>query len=209
MINIKRLIAISIATLSLSIIAPVGANAEWRHDNNGWWYSEGDSYLKDCSKFIDGYWYVFDSNGYQKTGWVQDEHGSWHYYYSNGTIATNTIIDGYLLSPRGYYLEGFTKDDVDRYRKIIIDNVGPERLNGFVEDDIAIVKNYAPPGYNIKIQRAIIFDMQDVNYYYDPQQYIVDIDTNKVYLFDTGYNFGTFKDHHFINYEYNEKYNKY
>jgi FOG: Glucan-binding domain (YG repeat) len=87
--------------LSLTVLAemPLTANAEWRQNNNVWWYSQGQSYATNWAK-IDGQWYYFDFNGYMKTGWIKDN-GNWYYLYENGTMAYATTIDGYYINSNG------------------------------------------------------------------------------------------------------------
>jgi glucan-binding YG repeat protein len=95
----KRITANMIASLTILAAVPLAANAEWRQDNNGWWYSQGSSYATSWMK-IDEQWYYFDSNGYMKTGWVQDN-GNWYYLNGDGTLARDTTIEGYSLNGNG------------------------------------------------------------------------------------------------------------
>ncbi|WP_294372864.1 cell wall-binding protein [uncultured Clostridium sp.] len=59
----KKLVAGFIAMLSLMVVNPIAANAEWRQDSTGWWYTEGNSWATRW-KMIDGNWYYFYSDGY-------------------------------------------------------------------------------------------------------------------------------------------------
>lgn len=74
-------------TLALSATAFAG---EWKKDNVGWWYDNGDgSYPVNCWKWIDGNHdgiaecYYFDENGFCLTntltadGYAVDENGAW------------------------------------------------------------------------------------------------------------------------------------
>ena len=49
---------------------------------------------------IDGKWYVFDENGYIRTGWYQ-EGDKWYYLNEDGSMAVDTDVDGYHLGPDG------------------------------------------------------------------------------------------------------------
>ena len=60
----KKLLASFITVLSLIAINPVCANAEWKSNTTGWWYTEGNS---------------------QATGW-RNINGNWYYFYSDGYI---------------------------------------------------------------------------------------------------------------------------
>lgn len=77
----KRLIASFIMALSLLAITPVVAHAEWRSNNTGWWYTEGNSWA---------------------TGW-KSINGNWYYFYSDGYMAHDTIIGGYYLNSDGVW----------------------------------------------------------------------------------------------------------
>ena len=41
--------------------------------------------------------------GQKKIGWIQDN-GNWYYFNSNGTMATNTTIDGYKIGANGVWI---------------------------------------------------------------------------------------------------------
>ena len=49
--------------------------AKWVKDSKGWKY--GDA--KNCWKWLNGYWYWFDSKGYAVTGW-QTVENKWYYF---------------------------------------------------------------------------------------------------------------------------------
>lgn len=42
------------ALLAVSVLAlnPIGASAEWKQDNRGWWYSEDDSWATRLEKYF-------------------------------------------------------------------------------------------------------------------------------------------------------------
>ena len=101
----KKLILSALIAVSALILNPVGASAEWQQDDCGWWYSEGNSYAIGFRE-INGNTYFFDSNGYMKTGWIQDKYyDTWHYFYLNGTMAYNTVIDGFELDQDGTWIK--------------------------------------------------------------------------------------------------------
>jgi hypothetical protein len=103
--KMKKLAISLLIAVSALALNPIGANAEWKQDNCGWWYSEGNSYaigLRD----INGYTYFFDSYGYMKTGWVEDSYyGTWRYFYPSGAMAYNTVINGYELDQDGTWIK--------------------------------------------------------------------------------------------------------
>ncbi len=78
-----RLIASSLVVASILALNPIKANAEWRQDNNGWRYTEGNSYVKGTWKLVDGNWY---------------------YFFADGYMAYNTSIDGYYVNSSGAWV---------------------------------------------------------------------------------------------------------
>lgn len=53
---------------------------------------------------IDNKWYYLESNGEMKTGWLY-YNKKWYYCYpGNGTMAINTIIDGYRVDSNGVWI---------------------------------------------------------------------------------------------------------
>ncbi|NFA44013.1 hypothetical protein EXM65_15920 [Clostridium botulinum] len=95
---IKKLVTSLLITATIVSINPIGANASWKQDNNGWWNTEGNSWSRGW-KNIDGTWYYFNtSNGYMKTGWL-NENGIWYYFNTDGSMVTgNKNIDGKVYS---------------------------------------------------------------------------------------------------------------
>jgi hypothetical protein len=48
----------------------------------------------------------FDSDGYMKTGWIQDSYfGTWRYFYPDGAMAHNTVIDKCELDEDGTWIK--------------------------------------------------------------------------------------------------------
>ena len=77
------------------------------------------SYAKGWEK-VDSYWYYFDENCYMKTGWIKQNgkwyycntsgemqkgwmksNNKWYYLYKDGSLATNTTIDGFRVDETG------------------------------------------------------------------------------------------------------------
>lgn len=76
--KILTLIAIAASTISL---LPTAANAEWKQNNTGWWYTTFTSpYYSIGWKKIDNKWYYFNSDGY---------------------MAHNTVINNYPIDSSG------------------------------------------------------------------------------------------------------------
>lgn len=105
--SFKKLVAGFIAILSLLIINPTTAKAEWRQSGDSWWYNQGKSYATGWNQ-IDGQWYLFDSNGYMKTGWQYDG-GNWYYLYGEGIMAHDCYIGSYYLGSNGAWTTSIPK----------------------------------------------------------------------------------------------------
>ena len=190
---IKKITLLNLLALSLISLIPKQVNAEWKKDNNGWWYSTGNTYLKNCSKNIESNIYFFDSNGYLKTGWVKDNNNTWYYYYSNGTMAKDTTIDGYYLTNNGNMLDGISKKDIDNYIQLIKENLPKDIIVTNFKNYIKTDKNFKPLLYNLEISRVLIFHTfaysinESEEFTFDFHIY-VDLDTNIVYAMDGGMN---------------------
>jgi hypothetical protein len=106
--KLPKIITSSLVVTLILALNPIGTNAEWKQNSNGWWNTEGNSWSVGWRE-IDGDWYYFDSNGYMKTGWMQDG-GKWYYLYNSGDMAINTTINGYTLDYNGVWIES-TEDN--------------------------------------------------------------------------------------------------
>lgn len=76
---IKKMICIGLLSVSLLGFSSIGASAEWKSDDNGWWNTEGSSV----------------STGWKEIG------GNWYYFYSDGYMAQNQFIGSYYLGTNG------------------------------------------------------------------------------------------------------------
>ena len=110
---------ISACLISSTVIAamPITAHAAWISDYyGGWAYSDGYN-LATGWKYINGFWYYFDSMGRMQTGWISDG-GKWYYLNSNGEMQTGVIqIEGkiYLFAQNGEMQMGFAVVDGKQY----------------------------------------------------------------------------------------------
>lgn len=59
--------------------------------NNGW-------------NMIDSTWYYFNENGSAKTGWYL-ENNLWYYFNEAGQMLTNTVVDGYKIGNKGFWVK--------------------------------------------------------------------------------------------------------
>lgn len=108
-VKLTKTVAGLTAIASILALNPVVASAEWRQDNNGWWYSNGSSWFQGWN-YIDSNWYYFGQNGYMKTGWLKDG-SDWYYFFSNGQMAYSTTVDGCILSGNGAWVQTGWRQD--------------------------------------------------------------------------------------------------
>lgn len=102
---LKGILVLTIVSASL-LISSIGANAEWKQDTTGWWYTEDNSYT---------------------TGWRLID-GNWYYFYSSGYMASNTIIDGYYLNYKGVWVMNQVSDS-NKEKKLFFISRGYEKDN--------------------------------------------------------------------------------
>lgn len=98
-LKVTKVIVSTLVIVSVLVLKPIGASAEWRQDNAGWWYKEGSSWSVGW-KLIDGKWYYFGEDGYMKTGWIKYD-GKSYYLNSDGSMARDTTIDGLTVGSDG------------------------------------------------------------------------------------------------------------
>lgn len=102
----------------------------WNQNSKGWWYCtslEDGYYYKDTWKFIDGEWYLFNSEGYAKESTWTKYKDKWYYlrencmmtksqwlwidgecycFDKNGAMYENCITpDGYLVDETGAWVQ--------------------------------------------------------------------------------------------------------
>lgn len=200
--------AIALTTITMSIIAfnPIGANAAWKQNSTGWWYTEGNSWANGLC-FIEGKEYYFDENGYMKIGWIYGENflgeKKWFYSYSNGEIATNTVIDGYVLNAIGEWVKDANWNDVKYYEQLIKDNYDFSEYGDNLKfigigtkDDFtfkSMVSNYFKDFkvnddlYEFRVEAGENYDL-------DTPNIIIEKNTKNIYVFDSGFNLTKWKD---------------
>ncbi|OOM68611.1 hypothetical protein [Clostridium sp. BL-8] len=116
--KIKKIISILLLVLSILVLNLISAHAEWQQSNNGWWYSEGSSYAIGW-KLIDGNWYYFYSNGYMAHDTIIDNcylnsSGAWIQNKVNSNYNTDSNYDWGLPDPNDY-VNTFKNSDFPDY----------------------------------------------------------------------------------------------
>lgn len=91
-LKLTKLIAGTLVIASVLALNPIGASAEWRQDNKGWWYTEGNSWARSW-RIIDGRLYYFKSNGYM-TNNASNMFFDKEYGLNNNGQFTNVTING-------------------------------------------------------------------------------------------------------------------
>ncbi len=66
-LKLKKIIANTLIVASVLTLNPIGVNAEWKQNAEGWWYTEGNSWAEGW-RVIDGSLYCFNSKGYMEYG---------------------------------------------------------------------------------------------------------------------------------------------
>ena len=115
---IKNIIAIIIATMSISIINPISAYATWgKNDKNKWTWTENKTRSIGW-KLIEGKWYHFDNEGIMNTGWIKDNE-RWYHMSESGVMNTGWLKDSnddwYYLSENGEMSIGWISENSNWY----------------------------------------------------------------------------------------------
>lgn len=125
--------------MTLIITMPIAANAEWKQDNKGWWYTEGSSWATGWRQ-IGGQQYYFDANGYMKTGWA-DINNDYYFFYTNGVMASNATIGTFVLGADGKWIP---TSQVRLESKL----AEQEAINKFTSQPVTIIEDVATSNKN-------------------------------------------------------------
>lgn len=87
-----------------------------------WYYLDGSGYMQRGWAFVNGRWYYLGADGKMQRGWLQlggkwyylgqnpegammqgwvQISGVWYYFYGDGTMAVDTVIDGWRVGANG------------------------------------------------------------------------------------------------------------
>lgn len=116
--KIKNIVAAVMTAITIMVVSPIAANAEWKQDSTGWWYADGSS------------WY---------TGWKLID-GNWYYFYSSGYMAHDTTIDGKYLNSSGAWTENEYANDPNAIKE------GTYKVGKDIQEGEYIVKNISSYG---------------------------------------------------------------
>jgi len=140
----KKLKLISSSLLlvaSILALNPMGASAEWKQDNIGWWYTQGSSWAVGW-KLIEGKWYYLGQDGYMKTGWLQDINGKWYYLKSDGSMDHDTTIDGLTVGSDGAWNQYVGTSSIESLTNINSNASTISGVTGVKFDDITKIVFY-------------------------------------------------------------------
>ncbi|WP_242862668.1 hypothetical protein [Clostridium botulinum] len=78
----------------------------WLFDNGSWYYLNQSGAMENYGWLkVDNTWYYLNSNGSLKTNsWLLDKN-LWYYLNSSGAMVTNTVIDGYKIGSKGFWVK--------------------------------------------------------------------------------------------------------
>ncbi|MDR3594456.1 leucine-rich repeat protein [Clostridium sp.] len=91
-LKLTKLLASTLIIASVLALNPMAASAEWKQDDKGWWYTEGNSWARGW-RDIDGNLYYFKSNGYMMNNSSNMFFDKDYGLDSNGNF-TNVTING-------------------------------------------------------------------------------------------------------------------
>lgn len=145
--NLKKIITMGLIVTSLIAVSPIRANAEWKSDSKGYWYTEGSSYVKNDWRQINGEWYHFDYDGYMEKGWIFTD--------------TQTVRNWYFLNDDGSMFTGTKEINGVQYR---FDSTG--KWTGHTDEEIeSILLKVTGAKEIIKGSKAIVYDESDTTDY--------------------------------------------
>lgn len=95
---------VTISNEMAAVYSQAAVKGEWKSEGNRLWYRHEDgTYTRSDWEMIDEKWYLFDEEGYVRTGWV--EWKGEQYYCQEGTgemLKNTTTPDGYVLDDEGH-----------------------------------------------------------------------------------------------------------
>lgn len=76
------------------------SGGSWYIDNGKWHYLRLSGNMASGWIAYNNQWYYLNKAGESQTGWTKID-GKWYYFWSDGTLATNTVINGYTVDKNG------------------------------------------------------------------------------------------------------------
>lgn len=167
---IIKTLAAALTSLSLLSVFSQRANAEWRQDSKGWWYSDSNSYYTG--------WKLINSN--------------WYYFYSDGYMAANDKIGDYFVNSTGAWTNSITADEA---RQLILNEDG-NFINDMINRGYTVLSNdykeysaadmpYTGESWNIPREPVFQFYLSTIDengeIIYDICSYLVGKESKNIY----------------------------
>lgn len=90
------------------VVGNTGALVKGWYNDNGTWYNLSNEGKMNTGWILDsdGKWYMLDrESGAMRTGWFKDIDNKWYYLNGNGSMASDTVVDGYKLGNDGAWIQ--------------------------------------------------------------------------------------------------------
>ncbi|EKQ58006.1 MULTISPECIES: leucine-rich repeat domain-containing protein [unclassified Clostridium] len=126
-LKLTKVIASALVVVSVLLLKPIGASAEWKQDQKGWWYSEGSSWATGW-RVIDGSLYYFDTKGYMLDN-TPNEFRSEYGINSSGQFANVTIEGNWAFCKQTGEIVAYVGSDSnivipDKIDNVVITSIG-------------------------------------------------------------------------------------
>lgn len=73
----------------------------WCAVDGKWYYMNAERKMMTGWLDLEGKWYYMDTTGAMVKGWQQITPTDWYYFYEDGSMAANTVIEGRVISESG------------------------------------------------------------------------------------------------------------
>ena len=149
----------------------------WRPVDGQWYYFYEDGhmaadeiidncYLNKSGAMVTGWqkidnkWYYFKESGFMVTGWFKDANGNWFYFYKDGHMAADEIVDNCYLDKNGYMSTGwhYVKDTWYYFNNSGYAAKGWNKIDGlwyYFDKDGHMQKGMSPDGYLLSSSGAM------------------------------------------------------
>lgn len=77
-----------------------GMAVGWHNIDHVWYFFKTDGVMQTGWLKSGSYWYYLSKSGAMISGWKYID-GSWYYFYNTGKMASNTVIDGFVIGSDG------------------------------------------------------------------------------------------------------------
>lgn len=103
---IAKVVTTMVVTTLVTSLPALASQEGWIQNSDGTWsYNHNGNYYRNTWLHLNRQnWYLFNKDGIMSTGWIKDS-GYWYYLYSDGSMASNTVIDGYKLNSSGQWID--------------------------------------------------------------------------------------------------------